>query len=378
MNAALLCDLGGTSIRFCLESASATQLDVTRWLIRNFSGTFPLRDAIAKYAKEKGLSLRGRQLRISVPCDVSGDFMSFDNLARNWSFSLSSLREHFQFCHVHAMNDAVAAFYGMYALMGESVDDFEDPTQNHYAILQEGEPPAAGRFVMIAPGTGLGAVGAHLEEREDRIQGESKYFFSPIPSEFGSTLGWWGEPILSHVARTYKSNHTAHKQIQNLLALNSDHLGPEEQFDRREFLLSGPGLVRIYRCLISLETGRSVNDYKDDVTKPEAIVREALRAFSMDSTNIYVRTLSLFCRALGRATADLGLSFTARGGIFLAGPIVNAITAQGLKNFGFLETLNEGNSAERYPYNVPVYLLTHPYPELVGLNRFEPLTAKPA
>ena len=75
-----------------------------------------------------------------------------------------------------------------------------------------------------------------------------------------------------------------------------------------ETLLSGPGLVRLYRALAF---ARKV-DHRIDT--PSEIVESGLSGKDPLTTE----TLHLFCRLLGRFAGDLALVFGATGGVFMA------------------------------------------------------------
>jgi glucokinase len=361
---AILCDLGGTYIRFCCENDPFRDPDsVTRWRVRDFQGNACFAAALTQYLEEAGLSPRGRELRLSLPCDVSSDHFTFDNLSDQWSFACSDIENAFDFERILPMNDTVAAFYGIFTLLNEK------PSQSasyYFDVLKTGDPPENSRVVMLNPGTGLGAAGAYLAKNtSDEVTS-----FVPVPSEFGSTMGWWGEQELSKAAAYFKNNNDHYYDaMRGLWGIDCKKLG-EDQFDRREFFLSGPGILWINRFLMRQR------DIKTDVFFSQDDADEKIRrivrlAIDDSEGGVYQQTLCLFCRALGRAVVDLGLTFTAHGGVFLSGSIVNAIGPQGLKKFGFFETLLEGVVKDSYPANVPVYILTHPYLELVGLERFQ-------
>jgi glucokinase len=361
---AILCDLGGTYIRFCLEGEPLTNPSaVVRWQVRKFKGPTPFFTALNEYLNIKGIQPNGRELRLSLPCDVSGDKFVFDNLDIRWAFSRDDIAKAGLGLNDDPliMNDAVAAFYGMFVMMAEKSGD---PAHQYYDVLQSADGADDGRFVMLIPGTGLGAVGAYLEKEA----WESDNFFLPIPSEFGSTMAWWGDKALSKIPEFYKNNRGEHNYIMDLLGVDSNKLDLD-QFNRREFLVSGLGIIRIYWYLC-----KTIGDI-DPKIKPIldlfSIIKEANSSdLDEDVLDISRHSLELFCMALARSLIDLGLTFTANSAMFLSGTVVNAIGADGLKKFGFSTALSERKSADNYPEKVPIYILSHPYVELVGLDRF--------
>lgn len=369
---ALLCDLGGTRIRFCLEGSTPLDLQELDWQhVRNFSkNPKAFVNAIAWYVDAKKIETKGRQLRLSLPCDVVNDHYSFDNLNSNWAFIGKSIKNEFGFSEIYAMNDAVAAFFGMFELMG----DYAQNKTQHFQLLQTGEPHPNGRVVLLCPGTGLGAVGAHRNFNESQTQSINCGSFVPIPSEFGSTRGDWGNAVIDKVVLEYRNNNDAHGEIMKLMTVNYDH-PDDDQFDRREFIVSGPGILRLYRYLRTQHNDPPLplESEKNDWSTPEGIVRMALGLPVLDlalDAKCCREAMALFCHGLARAVADFGKTFTACGGIFLAGSILSAIGAEGLVQFGFLDALHKKVNDSDYSKNVPIYLLHHKNPELVGLSRF--------
>jgi glucokinase len=348
----ILGDLGGSRIRFCERGDPPVDLrKISDRKVREFTGSGRLSQALRSYLKEKGIESAGRELRLALACDVHGDDFSFANLGPEWDFNREELREEFRLSRIRVWNDAEAALYSV-------VEFFAMPFngEQHYEIVVPGDSRSQGRFVLLGPGSGLGAAGAYLESRD------GEYFWVPVPSEFGNSSGWWqGETLKGIIKDMQDDGGKRHSVILDYLDLGAEKF-TYEAFHKREFLVSGPGLMRIYHSLKGTDF-----ETTPDITHPEAIVQSALAG---EDTAPYAETLELFCKALARATVDLGLTFTARAGIFLTGSLLNAIGTRGLKRFGYTSALFERRETEAYPHDVPVYLITHPYPELVGIARF--------
>ncbi len=79
-----------------------------------------------------------------------------------------------------------------------------------------------------------------------------------------------------------------------------------------ERLLSGPGLVNIYRGLVKSD-GREPQAFE-----PKDITERALAGECLDCR----RTLSLFCVLMGRFAGNLALNMGTFGGVYIAGGIV--------------------------------------------------------
>jgi glucokinase len=79
-----------------------------------------------------------------------------------------------------------------------------------------------------------------------------------------------------------------------------------------ERVLSGPGLVNLYRAIVKSDGRLPENLQPKDVTE---------RALA-DSCTDCRRALSLFCVIMGRFGGNLALNLSTFGGVFIAGGIV--------------------------------------------------------
>jgi glucokinase len=120
-----------------------------------------------------------------------------------------------------------------------------------------------------------------------------------------------------------------------------DHLRAGSAIVRWEHLLSGRGLVSLYRALGSSEVG---------VEGPE-IVRRALAL----GEPLAGQTLDQFVAWLGRFAADAALAFRARGGIYLAGGIAPTII-DALNGPAFRQALAAGVAGHDLA-DVPTYVI---------------------
>lgn len=148
------------------------------------------------------------------------------------------------------------------------------------------------------------------------------------------------------------------------------HLGPEGEDEQQlwnslkqltkgavtvENLLSGSGLMRIYQALY-IEKGI----FSSSLT-PEDILKNA-----QNNDALSIQTIQLFLSILARVAGDLALIFQASGGVFIAGGIVPRIL-DFIEPGWFRNKFENKPPLERYLKNIPIYVITNPFPALYGL-----------
>lgn len=134
---------------------------------------------------------------------------------------------------------------------------------------------------MYGAGTGLGV--AHLVHVDKR--------WISLPGEGG------------HV--DFAPNSEEEAMILEILRAEIGHVSAER-------VLSGPGLVNLYRAIV-----KSDNRLPENL-RPKDITERALADSCIDCR----RALSLFCVIMGRFGGDLALTMGTFGGVYIAGGIV--------------------------------------------------------
>ena len=186
----------------------------------------------------------------------------------------------------------------------------------------------SGAKVVLGPGTGLG-VGALVE---------ANGLFIPVPGEGGHvSLG----PAEADEFILWK------------------HIEPEFGRISAEALLCGRGLVRLYRAVAAAA------DLKAELHRPAAITEAALGG----GDPVAVKTLDLYCRLLGRLAGDLGLTFMAKGGVYVGGGISPRILPF-LEGGSFRRAFEAKAPHEGLMRTMPSFVITRENPALVGLAAF--------
>jgi glucokinase len=256
----LVADIGGTRARFAL-SQGETQLSARRDLAVAEHANFEA--ALDHYIEDVG-GVRPEALAVAVAGPVANGRARLTN--GDWLIDGETLRRDRGFTAVSVLNDFEAVALSLPLLGAGDVE-----------AIGGGTPVAGAPRVVLGPGTGLGVAGLVSAPA------------GPLP-----VVGEGG-----HV--TLAGQTEAEDQILAALRARFGHVSAER-------VLSGQGLENLYSVLAGQEEGRV----------PASDI--ARLAASGDAPA--VRALAHFAAFLGTVSADLALTFGARGGVFLAGGVL--------------------------------------------------------
>ncbi|UVO16827.1 MULTISPECIES: glucokinase [Stutzerimonas stutzeri group] len=308
MRTALVGDIGGTNARFALwRDQRVEQVRV-----------LPTADyacpelAIRAYLAAVGQPLETLEA-VCLACagPVGGDVFRFTN--NHWQLSRAAFCADLGIAQLLLINDFTAMALGMTRLHeGERI------------TVCPGEPEPGRPRLVIGPGTGLGvATLLPLQGGGWRaLPGEGGHICLPVGSEREAAI--W-----AHL----------HRQLGHVNA---------------EAVLSGPGLLALYRASCGLD-GRAVT-----VDSPAAVTAAALAG-----EPYAVEVLQQFCRWLGRVAGDNVLTLGARGGVYIVGGVVPRFAEFFLAS-DFQQSLRDKGRMSGYFDQLPVWLVTAPYPGLEG------------
>lgn len=201
-------------------------------------------------------------------------------------------------------------------------------------------PVGAGRAVerapavVLGPGTGLGVAG-----------------YLPHDGAEAVVVGEGGHVTLAAVT----------DREAEVLAAARDELGHVSA----ERLLSGDGLVRLYRILASL----------DGVEAPARSAGEITDAAAAQDSSLCRAAFDMFCEMLGTVAGDLALTFGARGGVYIAGGIVPK-TRDAFAASRFRPRFEAKGRFRDYLARIPTSIVMHPEPAFLGLMRLIGATAR--
>jgi glucokinase len=307
----LVGDIGGTNARFGILDAPDGALTV---LPRALTSEHPDPVAAIGATLQAERWVRPRSALLAIATRVEGPVVRMTNAG--WTVDARAIAAAFDLDSVRLVNDFVPVAAALTALRTEV---------GQPVPLGPELPERPGPRVALGPGTGLGAaallpVGAHWAIHSTEA-GHTD--FGPLHDD---EFALW--PLLER----------AHGRIT------------------AEAVLSGPGLLRIYRALAQL------GDAVPTCGTPEEVSARGLSGQDVLATD----ALHLFGRLLGRFAGDLALVFAASS-VFVGGgvaPKIAAILSQG----EFRAAFERKAPFDHWMEAVPTFLLADPDPALTGLR----------
>ncbi|MBA2817063.1 glucokinase [Candidatus Pantoea persica] len=248
---------------------------------------------------------------IAIACPVTEDWVEMTN--HDWAFSTSKMKASLGFAHLEIINDFTAVSMAIPML-----------TAKHVIQFGGGEPVKDKPIAIYGAGTGLGV--SHLVHVDRR--------WVSLPGEGG------------HV--DFAANSDEEDLILEVLRAELGHVSAER-------VLSGAGLVNLYRAIV-----KSDNRVPENL-KPKDVSERALD----DSCTDCRRALSLFCVIMGRFGSNLALNLGTFGGVYIAGGIVPRFL-EFFKASGFRAAFEDKGRFRDYVSRIPVYMITHDQPGLLG------------
>lgn len=305
---ALVADVGGTNIRIAVATADGLLNPVT-WRCADFDS---IDTALRTYLDGASLPAPPKRAAVAVASPVEGDQIDFAN--QDWQFSIDQLRRNLELEDLRVVNDFTALAASIPRLQPQDTQIIKDGVALEHAAI-----------AVVGPGTGLGVSGL--------IASGSRWI--PLSAEGGHS--------------TLAATNEREWAVVGIL---------RQEFGRvsNERILSGPGLVNLYRALCKLHGEPSAD------LQPADIVNGA--AERPDSTEATV--VRMFSGWLGTMAGDLVLSLGARGGVYLGGGVVPKMTEVFDKEY-FVERFVDKGRSSGYVEPVPVHLILNTQIALVGV-----------
>lgn len=311
----LLGDIGGTNVRFALETAPMQIGPVTALKVADFPS---LEAALRQYLD--GLAVSGQVVpqhaAIGLANPVTGDQVRLTN--HNWSFSIDGMRRTLGLQTLVAINDFTALALALPHLPADGLEQVRSGTAVPTAPL-----------ALLGPGTGLGVSGL-------------------VPAPGGQAVPLAGEgghiELMPDTDDEWVAWRAAHRNIGRVSA---------------ERLLSGSGLSHIHAALAA-ETGTLLLA----PLQPDQVTAGAFER----NDPLCQRTMAVFFGLLGSVAADIALVLGARGGVYLGGGILPRFVPA-LQASSFAERFVAKGRMRGWLGDVPVHVITARHPALAGLSR---------
>lgn len=304
---ALVGDVGGTNARLALCEVENGALSQAKTF--STADYDSLEAVIRFYLDEQKQEITDGC--IAIACPITDDWVEMTN--HDWAFSTSKMKANLGFEHLEIINDFTAVSMAIPML---SADD----------VMQFGGDKAVNDKPVAVYGAGTGLGVAHLVHVDKR--------WVSLPGEGG------------HV--DFAANSEEEDLILEVLRAELGHVSAER-------VLSGAGLVNLYRAIVKSD------DRVPENLKPKDVSQRALD----DSCTDCRRALAMFCVIMGRFGGNLALNLGTFGGVYIAGGIVPRFL-EFFKSSGFRAAFEDKGRFKDYVQNIPVFLITHDQPGLLG------------
>jgi glucokinase len=268
-------DIGGTNTRLALvdqDDAGRFQLATLQtYPSRRYEG---LHEIVAQFLHEHPAAITAACFGVAGP--VKNGRCATMNLT--WVVDQRELAGTLGIAEVSVINDLEAMAYGVSCLGPQDI-----------AVLNPGAPDAIGHSVVVSPGTGLGEAGMYWDGCNYR----------PIATEGGHA--------------DFAARNELEIELLRFLLKEYDHVSYER-------IVSGPGLVNIYRFLRDTQRGEEPPWLADELQQADsaAVISQAAMA---KRAPLCERALDLFIELFGAEAGNMALNYMATGGVWLGGGI---------------------------------------------------------
>ncbi|MFA6280598.1 MAG: glucokinase [Bdellovibrionales bacterium] len=311
MTHSLLADIGGTNARFAVVDEKGAVSRIKIYAVRENP---TLMGALESYRKEECADLSIKAVAMAIAGPILGDRVPLTN--SDWVCDKTEIANAVGTPHVFILNDFEAIAVAIGSMKAEDT-----------IVLQTGQPLDFAPRLVMGPGTGLGI--AALKP----VQGGG---FEAIRTEGG------------HV-RYAPANDREHQMIRLL--------SRELSFVSAEDLISGPGIVNLYKanCMLVGEA--------PELSDPAAIVQA-----SREGNPLCKQVLGDFAAIFGSVASQMALSYIALGGVYLTGGVLEKLGAD-FDQSRFLERFATNPKMASLLARAPVYRVKASIPAFEGLER---------
>ncbi len=312
----LAADIGGTNTRCALCEYVSGKLQVIEKAHYKNSEHKNFHEIVSLFLSTINTPIDSACIALAGP--ISQGRARLTNLS--WEIDSENLLQSFPIKKVCLVNDLKANAAGI-----ELLD------HNELVVLQQPTTLYRGNRVLISAGTGLGVAALYFDSAR----------YHPFATEGG------------HADFAPKSA----KEIELLKYLSKPfgHVSIER-------VLSGPGLVNIYRFLNDARTKSLPKN--DSMPTPATISKNA----SENLDPVCIEAMEMFVKIYGAVCGNLALNYLSYGGLYLGGGIAPK-TVKLLKSPLFLDAFLEKGRFKALLKNIPIFVITNSETALLGAGK---------
>lgn len=311
-------DVGGTKILLAILTVEESELKLIEEERLDTGSYDELLSAVRSFSSKHLDEIEGACFAVAGP--VVGDQLAGPNL--DWSVDANSFIEEISIPRTVIINDLTAVAYGIDLLTEDDVE-----------ILQNGEGDPEGPIALIGAGTGLGEA----------------------------FLTWDGEGYSAHASEGGNSDFAPRTTRESDLL---SHLRKQHDHVSYERVVSGPGLVSIYRYLTDTGSATESPQIAKEMTQddPAGVISRHALAHDDDACE---SALDLFVSAYGAEAGNLALKILATGGVYVAGGIAPQIIEK-LQDGTFMSAFRDKGWHSDLLGEIPVAVILNPRISLLG------------
>ena len=302
-------DIGGTNARFALVAPGKSELMSIKTLQCTKFET--VQEAIKSYLS----SINDAEIISACIASAGTTHLDIFKPANNdWVINKSNVSSALNDIQVNWIND-----FSAQALATTTLKD------NDVIVINQGAIQPERVRLVIGPGTGLGTCGL--------INSSSGWV--PLPAQGGHS--------------DFAPNSSLEIEIWTLLQKQFGHVAVER-------ILSGPGIVNLYKALCQINEKEALFNSPSEITSA---------AIKVNPDSISKETLHLFCRIFGSVTGSIALSTGCLGGIYITSDLVRNFLDFFIDS-DFLKSFEDKGRLKYYMTDIPIFISKKENMGLIG------------
>ena len=302
-------DIGGTNARFALVAPGKSELMSIKTLQCTKFET--VQEAINSYIS----SIKDAEIISACIASAGTTHLDVFKPANNdWVINKSNVSSALNDIQVNWINDFSAQALATTTLKSNDV-----------IIINQGAVQPERVRLVIGPGTGLGTCGLI----------NSSNGWVPLPAQGGHS--------------DFAPNSSLEIEIWTLLQKQFGHVAVER-------ILSGPGIVNLYKALCQINRKEVLFNSPSEITSA---------AIKVNPDSISKETLHLFCRIFGSVTGSIALSTGCLGGIYITSDLVRNFLDFFIDS-DFLKSFEDKGRLKYYMTDIPIFISKKENMGLIG------------